>query len=493
VRNIIFGLYTPFLLRPEEIKNRFFKSVLIKALFFIVTLVTVQAKLPIYFCAYNSKRMKAKFIQLSIMFLGFSVALSAQELQLISKQNVIEKVQTNNTSLKISEQDFQQAQADYKQTKAIFLPNITASHTGIVTTNPLMAFGSKLNQEILTQADFNPRLLNDPRQTRNFATKIEIQQPLINVDGIYQRKASKTKMEATNLQIQRTKDYLVFEVEKAYMQLQLAYKGVSVLEKALLTAEENLKLANNSFKQGYLQRADVLAVEVRVNEVKNQLQTAKSNVANASNYLSFLMNEKQDVVYKPTDSLQVEKVNLLNTKKLSENRSDLKAMRLASEAYGKMHKADKMSFLPRLNAFGSYELYDDKIFNADASGYLIGAQLSWDIFKGSQRFGKMQKSKAQFEKSQLEYEQYKSKSELELSKTKRMLTDAEQQLALTELALKQSEEALRIRKNRFKEGLEKTTDLLLVETQYAQKQLEYHQTVYQYNFTKAYLEFLTKE
>lgn len=152
-----------------------------------------------------------------------------------------------------------------------------------------------------------------------------------------------------------------------------------------------------------------------------------------------------------------------------------------------------MDFLPRLNAFGSYELYDDKIFNADASGYVVGAQLTWDIFKGSKRYGKVQKSKAQYEKSRLEYEQYKSKSQLELNNTKRLLTDAEEQLKLTELALQQSEEALRIRKNRFKEGLEKTSDLLTAETQYAQKQLEYYQTVYQYNYTKAYLDFLTKE
>lgn len=104
----------------------------------------------------------------------------------------------------------------------------------------------------------------------------------------------------------------------------------------------------------------------------------------------------------------------------------------------------------------------------------------------------MQKSKAQYEKSKLEYEQYKSKSQLELNKAKRMLQDAKNKVILTELAVKQSAEALRIRKNRFKEGLEKSTDLLNTETKYAQKQLEYYQTVYQYNFTKAYLEFLTK-
>ncbi len=64
-----------------------------------------------------------------------------------------------------------------------------------------MAFGSKLNQEILTQNDFNPALLNDPSQIENYATKFEIQQPLINVDGIYQRKAAKTKMQAMHYRL----------------------------------------------------------------------------------------------------------------------------------------------------------------------------------------------------------------------------------------------------------------------------------------------------
>ncbi|SFZ92324.1 Outer membrane protein TolC [Flaviramulus basaltis] len=435
--------------------------------------------------------MKNRYILIFSFFL-FTAILQAQQVILITKAEVLIKVSEENRSIKISEQEYNEARADYRQTNAVFLPNITASHTGISTTNPLMAFGSKLNQEILTQNDFNPALLNDPSQTQNFATKFEIQQPLINVDGMYQRKAAKTKMNAIALQTERTSDYLAFEVDKAYMQLQLAHKAVDVLEKVLEAAEANKKLADNSFRQGFLQRADVLSVEVRVTEVKNQLQTAKSNVQNASNYLSFLMNEKEDVVYQPSDSLMVT-VLTLNTKTISENRADIKAMQLASDAYQTMHKADKMAFLPRLNAFGSYELYDDQIFEADANGYLFGAQLSWDLFQGYKRFGKAQKSKAEFEKSKLQYEQYVSQSQLEFNKAKRMLLDAENRLKLTELALEQSKESLRIRTNRFEEGLEKTSDLLMAETQYSQKQLEYYQTVFEYNYAQAYLQFLTKE
>ncbi|WP_435413353.1 TolC family protein [Psychroserpens mesophilus] len=433
--------------------------------------------------------MKALIYILPILF---SFLVQSQELVPISKAEVLTKVSENNTSIKISVEEFNQAQADYRQTNAVFLPNITASHTAIATTNPLMAFGSKLNQGILTQNDFNPALLNNPSQVENYATKLEIQQPLINLDGVYQRKAAKSKMEAMSLKTERTQDYLEFEVDKAYMQLQLAYEAVEVLEKALEAANANKKLADDSFKQGYLQRADVLNVDVRVTEVQNQLQMAKSNIQNASNYLSFLMNDETYVLYTPTDKLSVSTFTV-NDRTVSENRSDIKAMEFASKAYEAMNKADKMAFLPRLNAFGSYELYDDQVFQGDASGYLFGAQLSWDIFQGSKRFGKAQKSKAEFEQSKLEYEQYVSQSNLELNKAKRAFLDAENSLQLTSLALEQSEESLRIRTNRFKEGLEKTSDLLIAETQYAQKQLEYYQTIFEYNYAQAYLQFLTKE
>lgn len=436
--------------------------------------------------------MKNNFIILILGFLGVIGSIQAQELVPITKSEVLNRVSQDNTSLKISEQEFIAARADYRQTNAVFLPNITASHTGIATTNPLMAFGSKLNQEILTQNDFNPALLNNPSQIENYATKFEIQQPLINIDGIFQRKAAKSKMDAMALKTERTTDYLAFEVEKAYMQLQLAYKGVDVLEQALEASNANKRLADNSFKQGYLQRADVLNVEVRVTEVQNQLQMAKSNVQNASNYLSFLMSDDTYVAYMPTDSLTISTITL-EDKIISENRSDIRAMQLATNAYEAMNKADKMAFLPRLNAFGSYELYDDQMFQGDANGYLFGAQLSWDIFQGSKRFGKAQKSRAEFEKSKLEYKQYVSQSTLDLNKAKRSFLDAENKLKLTALALEQSEESLRIRTNRFQEGLEKTSDLLTAETQYAQKQLEYYQTIFEYNYAQAYLQFLTKE
>ena len=425
---------------------------------------------------------------LSTSTLGFS-----QDTLAISKKDIWLKASDKNLQIKIANQDFKSAQADYRQSKAIFLPSISASYTAIATTNPLMAFGSKLNQEVLTASDFNPALLNDPARIKNFATKIEVLQPLINVDGLYGRQAAKAKMEAFSLQTERTKEYLELEANKAFMELQLGYKAVTVLEKANKTAEANLKLIENYFKQGILQKTDLLSVQVRVNEIKNQLQYAKSNVQNASDYLALLLNEdSSNKVYKPIEKLEnTIVIETINTT-LSSNRKDIQAMDKSNEAYGKMLQSSKMNFLPRLNAFGSYELYDDRLFGTSAKGYLVGAQLSWTLFDGFKSIGKMEKSKAEFQKSEIETQQYKAKSQLELNKTNRQLKDAENKVNLSKLALEQSQEAYRIRSNRFTQGLEKTTDLLQSETLMFQKELEFLQAVFEYNFTQNYLHFLTK-
>ena len=437
--------------------------------------------------------MKSIAIVIFAGLISLSAEVFSQDTISLSRNDIWAKVSERNLQLQIQDQDYKSAQADFKQSNSLFLPDVSLSHTGTSSTNPLIAFGSKLNQEILTASDFNPALLNNPDVTSNFATKFQILQPLLNLDGVYGRQAAKSKMEAIHLQSERSKEYLELESVKAFMQLQLAYKAVNVLKKAELTAGANLKLIESYFNQGMLQMTDVLSVKVRVNEIKNQVQLAKSNTRNASDYLAFLMQEDMNgKVYRPVEELE----NSISISEsgggLSESRKDIMAMTKSTEAYHALLKSSKMTFLPRLNAFGTYEMYDNKVFGARAKGYLLGVQLSWNVFDGYKSIGKRQKALADYQKSEAETSQYKAQSQMELNKTSRQLNDAGLKVNLSKLALEQSQEAYRIRNNRFKQGLEKTSDLLGSETQMFQKELEYLQAVFEYNFTQQYLSFLTK-
>ena len=417
--------------------------------------------------------------------------LFSQDTISISKPELEHKILDNNLQVKMAQKEAELADAELLGTRAMYLPNINASYTFSNTNNPLYAFGSKLNQERITVMDFNPDNLNSPKSISNFATKLEIQQPIINMDAVYQKKAGQVKSEVLKIKTERTKEYVQFELKKAYMTLQMAYKMVETLENARTTTLANKKVIDNYYKNGIIQKSEVLYMDVRLKEIENQIQFAKSNVKNASDYLYFLLDENyQNKVLKPFEPLEYQENMVENNPTLDINRKDLQAYQKSLEAYDLMIKSSKAKFLPKLNAFGSFEMYDNKIAQFDANGYLAGIQLSWNVFDGLKAKSEQQKLKAELSKTQTEIQQYQKQSELELNKISRQVQDAENKVNLTKLAWEQSKEAYRISKNRYDQGLEKSADLLTSETQMSQKELEHIQAIFEYNTALEYYKFL---
>ena len=341
--------------------------------------------------------------------------------------------------------------------------------------------------------DFDPAKLNNPKNISNFATKVEVQQPIVNMDALYQKKAGQIKADVLNIKTERTKEYIQFEVKKAYMMLQLTYKMLETFENAKETTLANKKVIDNYYKNGMIQKSEVLYMDVRVSEIESQIQLAKSNIRNASDYLYFLLNEdSSDKILKPAETLEYHNQISEENAPLNPNRKDLEAYNKSLEAYNLMIKSSKAKFLPKLNAFGSWEMYDNKIAQFDANGYLVGLQLSWNVFDGLKSKSEQEKYKSELMKTQTEIEQYTKKSQLELNKSARTLQDVESKISFTKQAVEQSKEAYRIRKNRYDQGLEKSADLLSAETVMSQKELEYQQAVFEYNTAWEYYNFLKK-
>ena len=431
---------------------------------------------------------KTFFTGLAVLsFLSFS----AQDTISISKKDLEQRINSQNLQVKLAEADVNSAKADLLMSRASYLPNVTASYTGISTNNPLMAFGSKLNQERVVMEDFNPAKLNSPDNIFNFATKLEVQQPIFNKDAVYMKKAGEVKVDVLNLKKERTEDYLKFELNKAYMQLQMAYKAVEVLEEAKSTVLANKKVIDNYYKNGMIQKSDVLDMNVRVAEIESQIQFAKSNVRNASDYIYFLLDENAEgKVFEPTEKLTYQENILQENPKLNVDRKDLQAYRKSLEAYDHLIKSSEAKFLPRVNAFGSFELHDNRPYEFGANGYLVGVQVSWNVFDGMKSKSVIEKQKAELLKSQTEIKQYQKQSELELSKSYRQVLDADNKVNLTKQAWEQSAEAYRIRKNRYAQGLEKASDILNAETLMSKKELEYQQAIFEYNTALEYFKFL---
>lgn len=426
-----------------------------------------------------------------VLFLSLTTLAQAQDTIRISWAELSEKSLDENLQFQLAQKETELAEAELLATRAMYLPNVTASYSFMNTNSPLNAFGFKLNQSRIVMEDFNPDFLNSPKSISDFALKLEVQQPIINMDAVYQKKAGIVKTEALKIKSERTKEYLEFEVKKAYMMMQLAYKMLETLENAKLTTLTNKQVIDNYYANGLVQKSDVLYMDVRVSEIESQIHFAQSNIENASDYLFLLLNEDStNKIFKPAEELGVQHLVANEDPTLNKSRKDLQAYEKSLEAYDWLIKSSKSKFLPRLNAFGSYELHDNKIHEFDGNGYLVGLQLSWNLFDGLKSKSEQATYQADLSKVQTEIAQYTQQSELELKKAYRQVLDADNKVNLSELAWEQSKEAYRIQKNRYDQGLEKSSDLLMAETLMSQKELEYHQALFEYNTAVEYYQFL---
>ena len=437
--------------------------------------------------------MKNIFLIVCILMSTF---LFAQEKQIFSEQEVINAVLDNNLSLRINEKDALEKRSQYRQSNAAFLPQVQVSHDFYRTNNPVFSFSAKLNQGVFTQADFDVARLNDPDGISNFTTTLQVQQPLLNLDKLIQRKSIRYAKEAQELKNKFKTDALIVKTRSVFMQLKLAYASLNVVQNAKKTAQEGFDVTKDFYENGYLDKSDLLKAQVRLSTVNNQLEAARNGISNLSDQLNFLMQTEDAKQIQPKDSLQI--INLFEQSKESEeisvaNTTDVQAMEKKQESYEALLQSKKYNFLPKLNAFGNIQYFDDEVFQTGNDSYFFGASLQWDLFKGYQNIGKVEEAKAKSERAQLEYQQYVEDKKNNIKKVLRAIELSENKIDRNKLAKEQAQESLRIIQDRFDEGLEKTADLLRAQSLSAQKQLSYLQAIFEYNYNLLYYQLLTEK
>jgi len=432
---------------------------------------------------------KTTWVLLSVVSLTSYGSRAQHSTQPLSLQEAITASVSNNNAMKLSALDEQVARAKFRQTDAIFLPLANFTYTASTSNNPLNALGFKLQQQSIKEADFNPAVLNNPTATPDFSGRFELQQPLLNVDLLYQRKGAAKQVEMYHHLSQRTKEHLSFETEKAYLQLQMAYDEKKVLNEALATSKAVYKTSGDYYNQGLIQKSDLLNAELHVMDIETQLKNSWSVIQDASDMLSILMGQSTGVVY-TLEPIGITNAVIAQNAGISNERSDFKALQKGMESYDMMIKSSKMSYLPRLNAVTSWQWNDKAMFGFDANSYLAGIRLSWNIFNGNRTKNTITQQQLEKEKLATQLDQQKSEAQWQINHTRRQLRDASFAMQQQRLAVEQASEALRVLQNRYMQGLVKTTDLLMGQTQLSQQKMAYVHAVFTYNLATAALQFL---
>lgn len=447
---------------------------------------------------HSFKTMQMKFEKLNsfknlalvTLFILNTVTINAQVIpKSLSMEEAIQAAVQNNKQLLIAKTDEAIAKSNFNQTEAIWLPNVNLSQTAYRTNNPLNVFGFKLQQASVLQADFNPAILNNPNNYSNYNTQLALQQPIINLDALYMRKAAKEQVGIYAAQVQRTKEAIKMQVVQSYLYLEFTYQYEKVTVEGLKTMQSIYKFTKDRFDQGMMQKSDLLNVAVQVQAAELQHSQAKSQIENMSDQLTVLMGAPKGVVYSTKPYNLSPHTDISDS--VSSGRSDIRALNAAVNSYDMAIKSTEMSWMPKLNAFANYNINDKSIAFNGAKSYIAGVQLSWDIFKGNQMNRKAATQRLEKTKVQQQLTSQLETGAAEIRKTKRAVVDANYKIQQQTTSVQQSEEALRILQNRYEQGLVSTNDILVAQTQLSQQKLFLAQAQLEQKSAINYLEFLT--
>jgi len=413
----------------------------------------------------------------------------------LSLSDALSRAQSQSFAVRSAQAQERSARAEKRQSLAVFFPRLTAAEKFGTTTDPVNAFGFKLKQERFTQQDFQIGALNNPDRVDNFATTLEIEQPLLNVDGLFEQRAAAAGTRAAHQQTERTRAIVAFRVKQSYYRLVLAERRQAVIDSALGAARANANQAQALFDEGIINRADLLAARVRVSELESQRTEATAQRRNAGDRLRVLLGIDDPVQIEATDPLVQARADVpsFDLRTVNQRRSDMQALRFRADAAREQVRARWLAFVPTLNARGTYAWNDDTAFGTRGSGYTVGASLSWSLFEGFQQVGRAQQAEAELQRAEIAVQRQALQNDVEIAAARRDLEAARQRIGQARTAVEQAEESLRIRSDRFGEGLARTADVLQAEATLAERRLAFLQALYQHNLAVYRLELLTEQ
>jgi len=235
----------------------------------------------------------------------------------------------SNPDVKAGLQRIAAAQASIKQATSAYYPVLFLSGAYALTDNPTQAFMMSLNQRNLnmTTPGFSP---NDPDSTDNIRFSVGMKYSLY--DGGQRRShvtSSKRGSAAAELGLASVRNELIHQVIRGYYGLLQARAFVQVQTESVESLEESLRVATERFNAGSAVKSDMLNLEVKLAQAREDLIRAENGVQLSRAGLNTAIGKEMisaDIVLEPSPEGRNEKPPELDLS-LVEYRHELQAVR----------------------------------------------------------------------------------------------------------------------------------------------------------------------
>lgn len=184
----------------------------------------------------------------------------------------MDSVWANRAEMKMLRVSDTIAQQGVRMAASTLKPNVIATG-GYLVTKPNIFDGF--------QNEFNGTL------TAGIAVNI----PIFHPGGAYAVKAAKAKRREIGYQMKEAEEMIALQVEKTRCELELSYKKKVQAESNLVHAEENLRLADESYKSGMCSSSDLMAAQTAWMKAQGEVIDATIEIELGKTTLRMVMGE----------------------------------------------------------------------------------------------------------------------------------------------------------------------------------------------------------
>jgi outer membrane protein TolC len=287
-------------------------------------------------------------------------------------------------------------------------------------------------------------------------------------------KAVDHAVDAKRQELEKTKDDLRLNVTQAYLSALSASKAVSVAQRALDLANDQLSAANKRFENKVAARFEVIQAEVQVSLATENLAKAKAGYTAALNALFLVMGIKDrpnDVFLDtgPVDNIDDVR-QVIDSASIPNMMDSLLAVNKTYNQLGETvrsldYQIGAARNYPYLSFISSYTNQHGSSLQSKNS-YVYGVQVTFNIFDAGASKNQMEQLRAQQDTVSISRDEFVQSFELNLETLADNLNTALLSYETSKKTLERAQEALKISTIGYREGVQSSLDLMQSRVQY---------------------------
>ena len=393
--------------------------------------------------------------------------------------HTVETALKTNIALKISKEKTNAALAVEKKQKTNFFPTFNATYQ------------YKYIDEEATMST----IVTGSQEEYDLISKVT--QPIFTgFSLVNQYKIAKLGLDAAKINEKLKRLETIFEAKKMFFFLLKAEKLLKISQDTVTQITAQKEVAKNFYEVGMMPLNDLLQAKVELANARQELIVAQNKLEIAKSNFNILLRRPIN------KSVKLEDVPGYTTfendidyciKTAKKNRLELEIADLKIEIAEKEVKLAQKNYYPSISLEGRYFKrgtdwdVDGGNYIYDPEGWSITAVASWDFLEWGRSNYEIKEKQSRLSQAQYQKTEILDNIRIEVKQTYLNTLESEKNITTAKQAIEQAQENFRINKERYKEQIATSTDVLDAQTLLSRTTTNYYKALYDFKIAKASL------